>query len=299
MTRSAARLAAISLLLLASAAFAGSAGAGATASLRVIPHGQTVEYTDGSFTVSIWIIGIDHHGSISYDDDRNTVPDREEPSEGLGAYEFTLTYDPAVVEATGAAAGTFLASTGRGVQCLGRVPEAGQYVVGCISNGAAAGPQGAGQLAEVTFRPLATGISALTLDAELAGPLSDDIPISIESGLVVVQNGPPPPTPRPDGRTPTPSPTASSPPLTVVLPEDGSPAHVPVSLGEVPHYLRPGGSNASGEDGSTDPTSGPVAGTGYQTRETPVVFVVLGAAMAAGGAGLLGAGWRLQRRAKR
>jgi hypothetical protein len=255
-----------------------------------------VDYNDGLFTVSIWVVGIDHHGSVGYDDNRDTTPDREEPSEGLGAYELTVTYEPALLEATGGAAGTFLGSTGRSVQCFGRSPEPGQYSLGCISKGGAPGPQGAGQLAEITFRPLTSGISGLELSAELGGPLADDIPVVLDSGLVSIENGPPPPTPPPpNDSTPTPGPTASPPPM-VSLPEDGTPAHVPIGL-VLPDYLDP--TNQNDADDPNDPTSGPVAGTGYQARETPIEFVVLGAALAFAGAGLLGAGWRLRRRTAR
>ena len=298
MTRSLARLAVVLLLLGAGVAFAGSANAGAPVSIRVIPSGQIADYNDGSFTVSIWAVGIDHHGSVGYDDNRDTVPDRQEPSEGLAAYELTLTYDASLLEATGGAAGTFLGSTGRSVLCFGRKSEPGQYALGCISSGGGPGPQGAGQLAEVTFRPLATGISGIALEAELGGPLADDIPISIEDGLVSIVNGPTPPAPTPaNGRTPTPRPTASSPPPMVSLPEDGSPAHVPIGL-VLPDYLDPA-YDPSGGNNSDDPTSGPIAGTGYQTRETPVAFVVLGATIAIAGAALLGGGWRLRRRTAR
>ena len=83
----------------------------------------------------------------------------------MAAYQFTLSYDPALLEVVNVADGGFLSSTGRtfgGV--TGPSYGAGSVTFGAYTTGATpAGPYCSGQVAVVTMRAKAQGVSALTL----------------------------------------------------------------------------------------------------------------------------------------
>ena len=83
----------------------------------------------------------------------------------LGGFEFTLSFDPAVVQASTATLGDFLASTGRSVSALPVQVDNinGTLTFGAFSFGTGAGPSGAGTLAQVVFTPRAVGTTTLTL----------------------------------------------------------------------------------------------------------------------------------------
>jgi len=70
----------------------------------------------------------------------------------LGAFEFELTYDSTCVEAIDATLEPFLGSSGRGVADVGPTYGSGSVTYGGYSWGAAAGPDGDGVLAAITFR---------------------------------------------------------------------------------------------------------------------------------------------------
>jgi len=82
----------------------------------------------------------------------------------LGSYEFTVTFNPAVVNVQNVALGDFLGSSGRTATPLGPNidNEAGQLTFGAFSFGAASGPSGAGTVAQVTLQAMAAGSSSLT-----------------------------------------------------------------------------------------------------------------------------------------
>ena len=171
-------LRALFLLLAAAlpvASAGGPAGAGPLPRIYLAPLATSVEHDDGRFSIFVRVSDLDHHGRITYDDDRDTVPDRELPSTGLGAFEILVHFDPDVVRVVEAEAGPFIANTGRTTQCFDRTPERGQYALACVTSGSADGPQGSGTLATVTLRPLANGVSYLVLDAQMSGPLGDSI----------------------------------------------------------------------------------------------------------------------------
>ena len=213
------RLSGHATLLLSTALLLGGAGlllspasAQQTALVNVQPVSLTIDYSDGAFNVRVELSNLNHHGLIAYDTNRDGITDREEPSDGLGAYELSLYFDANVVRVARMEAGEFLRSGGRSTQCLQRAPEPGQFVIGCVSTGGAEGPQGSGNLAVLTLEPVANGMSFLGLEAELAGPLGDSIDAGADSGVVEVYNGPavpPTSTPRPptDGGTPRPTAT--------------------------------------------------------------------------------------------
>lgn len=126
----------------------------------------------------------------------------------LGAYEFTLVFDPAVISYVGVSNGAFLGSTGRSVSCLGPYPQAGSVRLACVTLGAEpGGPSGTGVLARARFSALAEGTSALDLTKViLADVPGTPLPHTDLDGEVTVIVGPTP-TPCPGGICPTPTPT--------------------------------------------------------------------------------------------
>src|SRR5438876_6745528 len=81
----------------------------------------------------------------------------------LGAFEFTLTYNPSVVSPTAAALGLFLGSTGLTATVPPGAPliSGGQLTYGAYSYGGVSGPSGSGVLASLTFKARVPGTSAL------------------------------------------------------------------------------------------------------------------------------------------
>jgi hypothetical protein len=135
----------------------------------------------------------------------------------LGAYEFTLSFDPSLASLVGVTNGTFLGSTGRSVNCLGPFLGAGSVRFGCVTLGdEPGGPSGTGLLARLKFSGLAPGTSALDLTRVVLTDISGmSLSHSDQDGDVVIVVGPTP-TPCPGGvcptATPTPVPTATSTP---------------------------------------------------------------------------------------
>ena len=132
----------------------------------------------------------------------------------LGAYEFTLAFDPAVVSFASVAKGAFLGSTGRSVSCLGPFLEAGSVRFACVTLGSEpGGPTGTGLLARVKFSALAAGTSTLDLTKVILADISGTaLPHTDIDGQVTVIVGPTA-TPCPGGVCPTststPVPTAT------------------------------------------------------------------------------------------
>ncbi len=82
----------------------------------------------------------------------------------LGAFEFHLGYDPAVLEATEVWLGDFLTRTGRTPVPLGPRLDVGEVRFAGASYGTATGPGGSGVLAQITFRVVGSGTTALTFN---------------------------------------------------------------------------------------------------------------------------------------
>jgi hypothetical protein len=82
----------------------------------------------------------------------------------LGAFQFDLTYDPAIVEIDNIALGDFAGGTGRSMNPLGPKIEAGKALFGAFSFGDAAGPDGSGTLAVVTLKAQTEGQTSLSLE---------------------------------------------------------------------------------------------------------------------------------------
>lgn len=91
---------------------------------------------------------------------------------GLGAFEFTITFNPAVASILSVTQGpltylgntaTFLGSTGRTPNCTAAVIGAGTVNYSCATQGATPnGPLGSGVLARISFQPGAIGLTSLT-----------------------------------------------------------------------------------------------------------------------------------------
>ncbi len=114
----------------------------------------------------------------------------------LGAFQFDLTYDPAIVQVDSIALGEFPGSTGRNVSPLGPRTDAGKAVYGAFSFGDAAGPDGSGPLATVTLRAQAPGQTPLGLQNVQAIDVGGShIPVLTGGGTVTV-TGSPAPTPQ-------------------------------------------------------------------------------------------------------
>lgn len=125
----------------------------------------------------------------------------------LGAYEFTLQFDPSVVTYVSVANSDFLGSTGRQVFCPPAIRDVGTVRFACATIGLNPGASGSGELAVVTFSGATDGVSPLDLIMiSLGDPIGDDIPAFPQNGSVSVGAGTPGPTPTPATPTPTPTP---------------------------------------------------------------------------------------------
>lgn len=112
-----------------------------TITVRLLP-GHAVGEVGKTVAVTVWIDG----------------------AANLGAFEFHLGYDPAVLQAVGAQLEAFLTSTGRTPVPLGPAVKPNEIRFAGASYGTAAGPDGSGMLAQVTFRVVGPGTSPLTFN---------------------------------------------------------------------------------------------------------------------------------------
>jgi hypothetical protein len=263
----------VAALALGSAA--GLASAGVEPRVYLSPSMTSVDYDEGLVSIFVPITDLDHHGRITYDDDRDTVPDRELPSVGMGAFELLLEFDPDVVRVDGADAGPFIENSGRAAQCFDREPRRGEYALACVTVGDLDGAQGSGTLATITLRPVANGTSFLRLTAQASGPLGDAIPLQVDGGALTVRGGPDRPPdddddPPDDDPSPVDGPDGNGGNGTGGNGTGGSPNN--------------GGSNGNGGNGSSDPLdpSAPTAGTGYRPFENPGMTIAGLLALAGG-----------------
>jgi hypothetical protein len=90
----------------------------------------------------------------------------------LAAFQFSLSYDPSIIQYVGVKEGSFLGSTGRDPQCTEPRVQTGQpetLSFNCVTLGppvslkGTAGPDGSGVLAEITFAPVGGGTTPLDL----------------------------------------------------------------------------------------------------------------------------------------
>lgn len=87
-------------------------------------------------------------------------------AQDLGAFQFNLGFDPAIVQVNGLALSPFLGSTGRNTAALGPEidNEAGLVRYGAFSYGSQPGPGGDGTLVTITLTAQALGTTVLDLD---------------------------------------------------------------------------------------------------------------------------------------
>ena len=110
----------------------------------------------------------------------------------LGAYDFTLIYNPNVINLEGVSNLSFLGSTGRFVSCPPPIADGWVLRFGCVTTGTGIpGPSGSAQLAEIVFRAVdpvpPPGWSTLELqDVGLADPLGAAITAAKAGGTVSV-----------------------------------------------------------------------------------------------------------------
>jgi hypothetical protein len=142
-------------------------------------------------------------------------------AENLGAFQFTLEWNPSVVTYQSTAVGPFLGSTGRSVICNSPQVGVSEVTVLCNTLGSEPqGPYGSGVLASFTMRGLTTGLSPMHLTDVILADISAQLqpPAGVQDGNVIVTFPPtatatspatntPPPTNTPIA-TDTPVPTA-------------------------------------------------------------------------------------------
>jgi general secretion pathway protein D len=139
---------------------------GQEATVRVEVPSTAVAADSGPFTVSVVV----------------------EDVANLGAFEFDLSYDSAVLTAAGIEQGPFLGSSGRQVQCLPARTQEGLTGLTCVTLGATPdGPSGSGVLANITFEPVAPGSSPLHFTRlTLTDPPGQPLPSGAQDATVKV-----------------------------------------------------------------------------------------------------------------
>jgi hypothetical protein len=275
--------------------------------VQIEPAFPTVPWERQRFSVFVTAQDLAHDGAISYDDDDDGVADRQVPSVGLGAFELHIQYDPAVLRLEGAAPGPSLTGGTRSFQCLQR-SEAGAFAFGCVSSGSTPpGPQGDLTLATLTFGLVGGNASWLALEAELAGPLGDNIPVQTSSGAVRIEGAPqptatpgtgspPPPTVEPRRTTSAaggagtplgPTAAATAGPTATHNPATPRPTNQGSSATNQPQPTQPGAGAASG--GAADPPAS-AGNTGDERSAAQIALLSLGTVAGLSAAGL-GAFW--------
>ena len=148
--------------------------------VRLQPPTTTDARVNDPFAVYIGLENMQHEATVS-----------GVASDGLGTFEFTLLFDPAVLEIHAAEGGSLLNSTGRNFQCFQRSDKPGSFSFACVSTGQMPGPQGTFTLAQVSFLPIAAGSSLLQLEnVDLGGPLAvDNIPVNVFGASAVSVTG--------------------------------------------------------------------------------------------------------------
>ncbi len=253
--------------------------------VRITPGISNVTMEEGAVTVFVVLEGLDHQGVISYDNDRDTVPDSEVPSLGLAGFQFTISYDPAVLAVAGLERGPALERTGRSFTCLPPLREPGSITFGCVSLGSdPPGPQGTLTLGSATFRPVGPGSSPLLLAADLAGPLGEKMAVGARGAVLRVTG-----TAGAAGRAATAPPTAAGRPTETAVQATSTQPRTAATAGA--ETRTPDGRQASplqGRDLGTPSTGG--GGSGWSTLRW--LAVTLGSLASAGALGLGALLWR-------
>lgn len=212
----------------------------------------------------------------------------------LGAYEFAVAYDPAIVSLEAVNDGSFLGSTGRHPVCRDE-STVGEVSYVCNTSGLTPqGPSGSGTLAVMRFKGLAQGTTALVF-TKLGLAVSEGSSIEIadfqESSLGVVPAGSgggtsggslARPTKVPGALTPTAVPNAPTPmPADGGLNDPGADATHSTPLAGI---SRPGVAIEDAQEGAGQVAGSgfPVAGTGSQQEAGLPWVSALGLLVASG-----------------
>ena len=277
----------VALLFAAAAVWSAATTAHAqTPIMKIVPADQTVDISNGNFSVDVVIEGVSD----------------------LGSFEFKLIIDPAVVRLVGVTEGPFLGSTGRQLHCPAPIysqPAEGMPAdtlrFSCATLGTdTPGPTGSGTLATVTLAPRKAGTSILNLIAwdEQTGTtktIGDVIDVTSSGGEVTVVGSGPEPTPEPD--EPTAIPTSPAPPprttptprgISWLTPEPGQTPMSRLIDPDITAGSASGGSQGSASGGAQGTTGGsPRAGEGPPQNPDALWPAITAAILAAGGMALL------------
>jgi LPXTG-motif cell wall-anchored protein len=113
-----------------------------------------------------------------------------EGAQNLGAFQFTLIYDPAIVRFDTVRLEGFLGSTGRAANALGPREDEGRIMFGAFTLGRQPGPNGSGHLATVVMRALHPGQSSLELqNTQVTDIMGNTQPLTVEGAVVTVEPG--------------------------------------------------------------------------------------------------------------
>lgn len=297
-------------LTLLAAAFPGlSQAQGEAITMSVEPSSQTVDISDGVFTVDVEV-----EGAVR-----------------LTSFEFMLRYDPSIVRFVGVEEGPFLGSTGRRTSCHREFPHTRDRIwFGCTTPGSEESGEpraasGSGVLATVALAPRKSGTSTLALEItshrggvtyeSQPGHTDTSVPVSPQGGSVTVTGSAPTATPAPDEPTPVPTkfvPTPTTPTAipsywTLGTPGPAAPFSSPIT-GQGGDTTGVSGDSAAGSTAGGAGTSGepsgaggdfPGAGTGPPEEQGGPWAAAAGWALATAGAGFLLASVLLRNRIPR
>ncbi|HXF51791.1 MAG TPA: hypothetical protein VNM43_08935 [Dehalococcoidia bacterium] len=130
----------------------------------------------------------------------------------LGAFQFTLAFDPNLLAPVDIRVGPFLGSSGRTVLCLDPVITSSSMGLTCVTLGATpeAGASGSGILGFVTLAAQNEGVSPLDLqNVRITDPRGNSLSTGVVDGSrTIAPCSGPCPTPPPT-KTPTPTPTST------------------------------------------------------------------------------------------
>lgn len=268
--------------------------------VRLSPAMSTVPAGGGPFTVYVILENLSHYGRITYDDDRDTTPDREVQSDGLAAFQFTIDYDPSVVEIQSIEPGPALGSSGRQFTCLPLDREPGAVTFGCLSPGSSpAGAQGTMTLGVVQVVPRSSGLSPLVLSAEVAGPLGDSAEVESSGGAARVNGSVPQAT-----ATGQPGGSTTEPPGTTPGPDNTAIPTRPVASGTTPSQTatttaaptaRSTLAPTNTPDNTTGPGNKPPTSDGSGRGAWVWIIAAAAGAVALSGGGLLAVMWQRSR----
>lgn len=146
----------------------------------------------------------------------------------LGAFEFILNYNPAVVTVTSVELGPFLGSTGRSPFIAAKSFDntTGKAIVGVASIGGAAGAVGSGVAMSITFKGGgAVGTSPLTFSGmQVTNVAGNTIAATAQNSTILVQAGEATTTATPiQTATAMPQPTVTNPPNSTTTPSNPTP----------------------------------------------------------------------------